>query len=189
MSIDRIASQPSSLMLLNDPTGLSLELGGDVIARVAALGVMTAKDSQDGVREARLIEEQWLRQRQSEQVQSLRNEATALREAGEWEAFGMITQGACSAAAVAGPPGIDAAGKIGGGLCNLQASAARFEAGMHRADSVQSEHQAGESERRLGDLSAAEAEARELRRASLDFYESAQATAAAADQAALWLRG
>jgi len=172
---------------------------GDPASELAALLIDHVRESRQLNRDQTRLEEEHLRFVQAAQVKQLRSEADELREAGRAKAFGMIVGGSLTVAsgvALGGAgrethwsKGFDGGAKGAHGGGELIASEHELHAGRARARSTEYEHQAGESKRRLDDLSDARSYSRNLERTAFDHLEKVQEAQAATDKAQTSWRG
>src|SRR6476661_1436071 len=98
MTISSIDSGTQTYNLMNLSEQATSSLAGDSGAEVAALLVQSARDEQKQARTEREAEDARLTALEAQQVQSLFDQADAVRSAGELRALGLMVSGGCAIA-------------------------------------------------------------------------------------------
>jgi hypothetical protein len=170
------------------------DLGGDVNARVAAMVLGAARDSRDAADQARVAEEENLREQEAQQVQAMHEQADAIRAAGNWALGGAIVSGGTQLVGAAGGFGGDREPYETGG--KLVGAAAQYGGKLedaHKTDLDATETTAKNhveaSTRRLGDIKELRSDARDLKQAAVDFLRESTRTRGEIDRAPLSIRG
>jgi len=202
MPIDSVSTTNSSTVLvLEQPDAIALELGGDLDAELAVMLLKQADQDREMTRQARDAVEKRVSSQEEAQVQELREKAAETRRAAEVEGFATMVGGA--ATAYGGVVGLAAAddedlphtaelakggAELVAGVGKLDAAGHKFGADRADADAVATEHRAAAAKRELEQLAAEDQDARQLRRTALDMLAETRRTEAAMYQAALFQR-
>lgn len=188
MSIQNV--QNTTYNFSADQSELAAELGGDVSAQIAATLMVSARESRDGAREARINEEQHLEAQQARQVEMMMKQAEHIRNAGLAEGVSMMVGGGLNmVGAGTGDKAFNAGAEIYQGYGKGVAGVEDAEAQRCAAAATQAGNQSSAAERRLDDIRTQTQEATELVRSVIDFLRDAGKTESATDQAGIYLRG
>jgi len=202
MSIDTVSANAYHLV---DEGNIAAELGGDVDAQLAALLLTSAHDSREAARVERDQEEAQLGEAEQHQVELMLKQADSIRAAGRARGYGMIASGALTVeggltalAVDLHQPGtkvgaefessLAGGGKLVEGVFDLGATGFEAAEATQRAQATAMGNQAEESTRRLDELSAQIADARDLARTALEFLRNVKQAETQSDQASLYLR-
>lgn len=201
MTIGRVDSSTNTVSLMDLDQQLNLELAGDSGAEIAALLVLSARDSRNQAKAAEQAEEQHMTQLENEQVNSLYEQADATRAAGWARGMGqIISGGATMIGAGAGlnrddglgeteANGWAGAGNVAKGGLELIASEHDFDANVSSAQATDAGNKLQHAERRLQRLGEEQSDAAQLVRTALQAASDLSRTETATDQAAIFLRG
>lgn len=201
MTIGRVDSTPNTVSLLDLDQQLNVGFAGDSGAEIAALLLLSARDSRSAASTARQAEELHLTALEDEQVEALYDQAAATRAAGWAQGMGQIISGGFAmAGAVAGAnadgPQDQAAaqayagsGSIAKGGLDMIASEYQFQANVSGAEATDAGNQAKHVERRMQQLSEAQSDASQLARSAIQAASDLARSETAADQATIFLRG
>ncbi|HWA70916.1 MAG TPA: hypothetical protein VG937_01205 [Polyangiaceae bacterium] len=199
MTIGRIDSSSTASDLLALDQNLCAELTGDTGAQIAAMLVLSARDSRNLSRAAEEAEEQRLTALEDQQVEELREQAADVRSAAQTRALGLLTSAAtdigCLAIGTSTPTAQleSSALKIGDKVVQsglgFIASEQDFEASIHAADATQAANRAKHVERELQDLNEVQRDASQLARSAIESAAELVRTQNATNQATIFLRG
>jgi hypothetical protein len=197
MTIGRIDSSPTTANLL--ALDQNAEFAGDTGAQIAAMLVLSARDSRNLSNAAEEAEEQRLTALEDQQVEELRDQAENVRAAARLKALGLLTSaatdigcitiGSSTPTAQLESASLKAGNQLGQAGFTFMASEQDFEANIHGANSVQAENRAKRVERELQDLNEAQRDASQLVRSAIESAAELVRTKNATDQATLFLRG
>jgi hypothetical protein len=201
MTIGRVDSTPNTVSLLDLDQQLDCSLAGDSGASIAALLVLSARDSRNQASAARQADEQRSSALEGQQVQDLYDQADATRTAGWLQGTGEIISGGFAIAGSvaganantpqqqAGAKAYAGAGDIGKGTLDMVASEYTYEANVSSADATAAGNEAKSVERHLHQLSEEQSDASQLMRTALQTASDLVRSKTAGDQATIFLRG
>lgn len=197
MTIGRVDSSPNTTNLL--ALDQDAQFAGDAGAQVAAMLVLSARESRKLAQTAEEATEQQLTALEDQQVEELRDQAADVRAAAQLKALGLLTSAAtdigCIAIGNSTPTAqlesatLKAGNQLGQAAFTFMESEHEFEAGIHGANSVQAENRAKHVERELQDLNETQRDASQLIRSAIESAAELVRTKNATDQATLFLRG
>ena len=188
--------QSSVLTSFGSQAEMAAELGGDVNAQMAAMVLKHSQESREDLETVRDLEEANITKLEREQVESMMDQADAVRTAG------LISGGTQMASAAFGALGSITAAKGqdevaqvfnviaqgAGGVGELAASGSHHDAAVAQANATQQGNAAEAAKRRFDEVNSELDEVRAFAREGMDFLKEIRRTEAATNSAALFLK-
>jgi len=183
----------SVISLLNSDDQIALELGGDTQAQLAAMVIKHGAERRENLDEAKGRQEQFVRERQQDQVYNMRSEAEHIRNQAQTEGWTQIAaSGFQFAGAVSGSgeggDALEAMGNAYTGWGKMVAAGEGLKAGMAHADATAADHRAQEGLRRIDALLEDIDGLKDFEAAGMEFVKTVQDIRAETNKALLFER-
>jgi hypothetical protein len=169
----------------------ALALSGDPGAELAALAVKAGQAQQDTAQRARDADEQLEVNEDNQEVASMRQKASEIRDAGIADGLGMVAEGGTAAVAASFFPGspkgdaLKAGGKVANGGIQVGSAYTKAAEANRDADAAAHRASADQAKQAADDMHDAKKAGNDYVSAALDFYKEYTSAKGQANSAAL----